>query len=62
MGLDINDLREMIHSVNETEVSAQDYLSDNLYHYNGMKLSLAEEASAEKQEEPVMARRHAMAM
>ena len=62
MGLNINDLREMIHSVNETEVSAQDYLSDNLYHYNGMKFSIAEEASAERQEAPAMVQRHAMAM
>lgn len=62
LGFGINDLREMIHDVNQTEVSVQDYLSDNLYYYNGMKLCIAEEASAEKQEAPVMAQRHAMAM
>ncbi len=62
LDLGITDLREMIHAVNATEVSVQDYLSDNLYHYDGMKLCIAEEASAEKQEAPVMAQRHAMAM
>lgn len=62
LGLGINDLREMIHAVNKTEVSVQDYLSDNLYYYDGMKLCIAEEASAEKQEASAMAQRHAMAM
>lgn len=33
-------LREMVRNVNETEVSEQDFLSNNVYYYNGYELVL----------------------
>ena len=38
---DIDDLRAIVHQVNATEVSAEDYLSDEVYKYDGKCLSLA---------------------
>lgn len=37
----VTGLVEMVKSVNATEVSAQDYLSDSVYFYNGQKLEVA---------------------
>lgn len=34
------DLKEMVESVNATEVSKSDYLSDNVYHYDGISHEL----------------------
>ena len=33
-GMDVEHLKEMVRSVNETEVSDQEYLSDNVFYYN----------------------------
>ena len=39
---DVEDLKKMVKEVNATEVSKIDKLSDNVYHFNGKHLSIAD--------------------
>ena len=41
---DLDTLREMVHSVNRSEVSVEEFLSDNVFHYdaNTGELTIAE--------------------
>lgn len=41
----VKDLESMVHEVNATEVSATDKLSDNVYHFDGRQLSIADSLS-----------------
>ena len=47
---DIQDLKDMVRSVNETEVSKVDKLSDSVYRFDGRKLAIAD-APTEKMSE-----------
>ena len=38
--MDINELKEMVESINQTEVSQTEYLSDNVYHYDSQNQTL----------------------
>ena len=39
--MDINELKEMVESINQTEVSQTEYLSDNVYHYDSQNQTLS---------------------
>ena len=51
--ISLNDLKEIVHSVNRTEVAYEDYLSDNVYHFDAAerKLEVGEKFEERKQHE-----------
>ena len=56
IGIDVSEIKQMIIEINRTEVSREDYLSDELYHYDPeIKLfesvSSYQERIAEKKQE-----------
>lgn len=49
----LKDLKDIVHSVNRTEVAYEDYLSDNVYHFDAAerKLEIGEKFEERKQHE-----------
>ena len=51
-GIDVNEMKQRVHDVNVRQVAPKDLLSFNVFHYDGIKLSVAEEIAkkSEKKE------------
>lgn len=46
---ELPDLKEMVHVVNETEVQDRDWLSDDVYYFDGRSLKLADTVAEERE-------------
>lgn len=46
---ELPDLKEMVHMVNETEVQERDWLSDDVYYFDGRRLKLADTLAEERE-------------
>ena len=46
---ELPDLKEMVHVVNETEVQERDWLSDDVYNFDGRSLKLADTLAEERE-------------